>query len=157
MRNVTARLGLALAGMALWFAYPFVFWNGGIAVHQYRCNRAPWVNGTDPCFSDYIPILELGAFVLTLLLAYPFARFAFSLFAPAPAERGRGWWLAGSLAGSEYYPAVQLAAALGIGWALLHAKDYPPALYPYLVYWAAWIVWLCVGIWLSWPPKEAVL
>lgn len=110
----------------------------------------------DPCFSDYIPILELGAFVLTLLLAYPFARFAFSLFAPAPSERGRGWWLAGSSAGSEYYPALQLAAALGIGWALLHAKNYPPALYPYLVYWAAWIVWFCVAIWLSWPPKEAV-
>src|SRR4029078_4158589 len=121
MRSVAARLSLALAGMALWFAYPFVFWNGGIAVHQYRCSREPWVNGRDPCFSDYMPVLELAAFVLTLLLAYPFARFAFSLFAPPPSERGRGWWLAASSAGSEDYAALQLWGALGICWVLLPA------------------------------------
>ena len=148
-------MSLALAGMALWFAYPFVFWNGGMAVHQYRCSREPSVNGSDPCFSDYLPVIELGAFVLTLVLAYPFARFAFSLFAPPPNERGRGWRLASSSAGAEYFPALHLAAALGIVWALVHAKNYPFALYPYLTYWAAWMTWLCLGIWTSWPSKQA--
>ena len=141
-------------GVALWFAYPFVFWNGGIATFQYRCIREPVIDGSDTCFTDYIPMLELLAFVLTLALAYPFVRFAFSLFAPAPAERGRGWWLASSAAGSEYYPSLQIIGGLGIGWALLHAKNYPFELYPYLAYWAAWIGWFGVGIWLSWPPKE---
>ena len=149
------RLGLAMAGMALWFAYPFVFWNGRIAVFQYQCSREPAVNGSDPCFTDYLPIVDMLALVLTLALAYPFARFAFTLFALPPSKRGRGWWLASSSAGSDYYPSLQVFAGLGIGWALVHAKNYPFALYPYLTYWAAWIGWFCLGIWMSWPPKEA--
>jgi hypothetical protein len=155
MGNASVRFGLALSGMALWFAYPFVLWNGGGAIHQYQCSRELVVNGIDPCFTDYLPVLELMAFVLTLLLAYPFARFAFTLFAPPPCERGRGWRFAGSSAGSEYYPSLQLFAALGIGWASLHAKNYPPALYSYLAYWATWLSWFCLGIWMSWPSKEA--
>jgi hypothetical protein len=154
MRNLVLRWSLALAGMALWLAYPFVFQAGGLAVHRYRCSRMPWIHGEDPCFTDYIPVAEIAAFLLTLALAYAFARFAFTLFAPPPFERGRGWRLAASSAAWTRYPALQIAAAAGIGWALLHARTYPIALYPYWIYWAAWIAWFALGIGLSWPPKE---
>jgi hypothetical protein len=148
------RLLTACGGVTLWFAYPFVEWFGGIERFRYRCSREPVVIGRDPCFSDYIPILELIAFVLTLGLAYFFARFAFSLFAPAPEARSRGWRFASRSAGSAYFPSLQLAAGLGILWALLHLKNYPVALYPYLIYWGAWLAWFGAGIWLSWPSNE---
>ena len=154
MRN-EVRLSLALTGIGLWLAYPFVFWNGGLAVHQHGCSREqPIVEGMDPCFRDGLPVLEMGAFFLTVLLAYAFGRFAFTLFAPRSRERGRGWSLAGSSDTSDYFPALQLAALGGVGWAVLHARAYPLELYPYLIYWAAWIAWFCAGIWLSWPAKN---
>jgi len=143
-----------MAGMALWFAYPFVFWFGGMAVHHYRCSRMTWIHGEDPCFSDYIPVVEGAAFVVTLVLAVVFARFAFTLFAPPPSERGRGWRLAASSSAWSYYPALQLAAAAGIVWSLLHVRAYPAALYRYWIYWAAWSAWFSLGIWTSWPSKE---
>jgi len=154
MRGVWTRLGLALVGLALWFAYPFVFWSGGIAVHRYRCSRAPRPMDVDPCFTDYIPVMELLAFVLTLLLAFPFARFAFTLFAPPSSQRRWGWDLAASNAGSEYYPTLQALAGLGIVWALFHGAHYPAALHLYRAYWAAWIGWFCLGLWMSWPARD---
>lgn len=148
---------LAVAGMALWFAFPFMFDNGGVAVFQYRCHLEPVSDSRDPCFTDYLPMVEMAAYGLTLILAYPFARFAFSLFAPAPEARGAGWaWcMASKSAAAESYPSLQLAAGLGIVWAMLHAKNFPLALYPYLLYWAAWIAWFVIGIWASWPKAEA--
>lgn len=157
---VSSRLRLvgALAGMCLWFTYPFIFWNGGIAVHRYVCQRQPVIDGRDPCFSDYIPILEMMAFVLTLALAYPFARFAFTLFAPNPDERGRGWWLASGLTRADLFPALQVISALGFLWVGVNAQNYPAALYQYWLYWTAWIAWFAAGILVSWPrgSKQAV-
>ena len=154
MSNASTRLGLAWAGVVLWLAYPMMSWSGRVAAFQYECRRKPAVNGSDPCFTDYLPFLEMLAFPITVLLAYPFARFAFTLFAPPPSDRGASWRIAGSSAGSDYYPTLQLAAALGIGWALFHGAGYPFALYTYLTYWAAWIAWFGLGIWMSWPSTE---
>lgn len=156
MRSDTVRLSLAAAGIALWAAYPFVLQHGGAAVWHYQCSRAPWIDGEDPCFTDYLPVMEEAAVVVMLLLAYPFARFAFTLFAPPPPERGRRWRLAGASAAWHRYPGLQILAALGLPWAVLHARPYPLALYPYLTYWAAWIAWFCLGIWMSRPRRKAV-
>lgn len=143
----------ALAGMCLWFGYPFIFWSGGIAVHRYVCQREPAVDGRDPCFSDYIPILEMLAFVLTLALAYPFARFAFTLFAPDPDQRGRGWWFASRSTREDRFPMLQVIAALGFLWVAVNAQNYPAALYQYWLYWTAWIAWFAAGILFSWPHR----
>jgi hypothetical protein len=153
MPGITIRLILALVGILLWCAYPYVFWAGTVAVHLYWCSREPWVSGEDPCFWDHIPVMEMAIFVAMGLLLYPFARFAFTLFAPAQRERGRFWILAGKSDSTEYFPVLQVAAVGGIALSLLHATRYLPALYPFLAYWTLWVAWFCAGIWLSWPAK----
>lgn len=150
--SIEVRRCLAVAGMGLWLAYPFVFSSGGLAVHQHRCAKEKSIlEGLDPCLRDGLPVLEMGAFFLTVVLAYAFGRFAFTLFAPPVETRGNGWGLAGSSDASDYFPALQWAALVGLGWALLHARAYPLELYPYLIYWAAWFAWFGMGLWLSWP------
>jgi hypothetical protein len=140
--------------MGLWFAYPFVQWQGGIDAFEYRCHLMPATPDRDPCFTDYIPLLEMLAFVLTVGLAYPFASFAFSLFSRSAEIRGAGWRLASRSGGSAYFPANQVACGLGILWTALHAQAYPLALYRYLIYWAAWLLWFIIAIWVSWPTGE---
>jgi len=148
------RLVGAWIGLLLWLAYPIVEFRGQADIFFYHCRLEQPSAGRDPCFSDYLPILEIVAFVLTIVLAYPFARFAFSLYAPPEDHRGKGWRLAGRAGGAGYYPSIQLAAALGILWVGLHQKNYPVALYPYHLYWIAWSVWFALGIWISWPSSD---
>lgn len=145
------RLFGAWSGLLLWAAYPFVEWQGSTDVFWYRCRLEPATEYRDPCFTDYIPLVEMLSFVVTIALAYPFARFAFSIYAKPSDRRGRGWWLAGRSGGAEYYPSFQVAAGLGILWVALHAKNYPIALYQYHIYWAAWLAWFAGGIRASWP------
>lgn len=143
------RFAGAVSGIGLWLAYPFVTWNGSFAVFQYVCEREPFVGGRDPCFSDHLPFAEMALFVWTLALAYLFARFAFTLYAPDPDRRGRGWWLASRSTLEDGFPVPQVMAAVGLLWVALNAHGYPAALYYYWIYWTAWIVWFAAGILLS--------
>lgn len=96
------RLLGAWAGLLLWFAYPFVEWQGGIDAFRYSCRFKPVIDGRDPCFTDYIPVLEMIAFVLTIALGYWAIRFSFTLYSLPSDQRGRGWRLAGRSGGSGY-------------------------------------------------------
>ena len=144
-----------LSGIALWLAFPFVFWNGTMALFEYHCALEPASENSDPCFHDGIPVIEIVAFPATLALLYPFARFVFSLFAPEPEQRSYLWWLAGRSSSQDYFPGLHCGAAIGIVWALLHASGYPIIFYPYHLYWAAWVVFFGLGMWLGWPKLTA--
>jgi hypothetical protein len=133
----------------LWLAYPFVLWNGGQTQRLPRCALRRPVSEDGSCFIDDLPIMEMAAFGLTLLFAYPFGRFACRLFASsrrATAVRG----LARNGADSNSHLALQAAATVGIGWALWHAATITPLSTGYLVYWVTWISWFAAGIRASW-------
>ena len=133
-----ARGAAVLAGLMLWFAYPFVFVAGNTALHKHRCAGRIYQGEWDDCFSDGLPF-DLIAFPMTLILLYPFAKFAFVAFAPKPEDRSRFWRLAASEAGIAYYPVVQALAGLGALWALLHVRSFPleKGFFLYFAYWAA--------------------
>ena len=148
------RISFALAGLALWVGFPFVFWNGGIAVFQYRCHRMPIIEGRDPCFTDYLPFLEITAFAMAILLFYPFLKLAMALFAPDPPHRSRLWIGAPRSARADRRPVTLLFCALGFVWLLLNARSYPWALHAYWCYWGAWVAWVCAGVVFSLAPTR---
>jgi len=147
-----ARFAIALGGIGLFLAYPFVFVAGNTTLHNYRCAGRTFTGTFDDCFNDMLPI-DLFAFPLTLLLLYPFARFAFAAFAPAPQQRSKGWRLAGRGAGRDYSPLMQILAGVGILWAFLHVKTFPAAsvFLPFFAYWAGWLSWFVLAMLFSWP------
>jgi len=149
------RHALSWTGLLLWFAYPVAFLAGRAAEWSHRCGHRTFSGEFDDCFNDMLPILELAAPVMTLLLAYPFARLAFSIFAPAPERRTRRWRMASRSGGARYFPAFQIAAALGIAWVVFHVRLLPPfpAGWPFHLYWAAWTLWFMLGAWASWPRE----
>jgi len=149
-RSETIRLLFALAGIALWIGFPFIFWNGGIALAEYRCHRM----ARDPCFSDYIPVLEMMAFVLAAVLFYPFLKLAGAFFAPDLPDRSRLWIGAPSSSRQDRYPISLCLGGLGFVWLFLNAKSYPWALHGYWLYWGAWAVWFGAGLWFSCLPAR---
>jgi hypothetical protein len=117
----------------------------------------PNVHGEfDDCFNDALPVFELGAFPLTLILGYPFARFAFSMFGPESDRRIFRWRLASSSGGCEYFPLFQIASAIGMMWAGLHFFSMPlTTRYWYLfAYWVVWMGWFAVGDYASSPLAQ---
>lgn len=154
--NEKRRFAMAMLGLPLWLAYPFVFWFGEGARWQVRCAGGSFTGQFDACFNDYIPVIEMMAFPLTLLLLYPFLRFAFILWAPSMIERRmRTWWLARHGGGADYFPSLQLFGSIACMWAIAHLSSYPMASVtaPYILYWMAWIAWLIGGMWISWPRE----
>jgi hypothetical protein len=147
---------LAFAGLFLWATFPFLYAAGTRARWQHRCEGRSFTGTFDSCFNDGLPVFELLAFPLTLLLAYPFARFAFSTFAPLVGDRSFKWRLAGQSGGEAYFPAFQITAAIGIGWAGLHLASTPLAFrYWYLIaYWSTWIGWFVLGAIASFPASK---
>jgi hypothetical protein len=154
LKGEGARYLGACAGLALWFAYPFVEWHGGQAAHLSHGRLEPFIDSVDPCFDDHLPMGEMAAFPITLILAYFFARFAFSLYAPSPEARSWRWWFATRSAPEDLFPAFQVLIAIGILWAVVYGSKYWPALYPYLLYWGAWLGWFLLGAWLSRPRRR---
>jgi len=151
------RRALALFGLILWAAFPFAYDAGSTARWEQRCGGHVFTGTFDSCFNDGLPVLELLSFPLTLLLAYPFARLAFSMFAPKVDDRSFKWRLAARAGGRDYFPAFQIAAAIGLLWAGVHLVSTPFAgRYWYLTaYWSTWMGWFILGALASWPmPKE---
>lgn len=150
------RFWMAVVGAPLWIAYPFIFWFGAGAKWQVRCGGRTFAGAFDDCFNDYIPVLEVMAFPVMLLLTYPFLRFAFTLYAPPVEWRKRaGWWLARNGGGADYYPSLHLFVVLAVLWAAVHLVSYPLAWVtaPFILYWIMWILWLGMGSWASWPAR----
>lgn len=136
---------VALAGIALWLMYPFVYFGSTRARWTSRCEGRTFNGSFDECFNDALPIFELIVFPVTFALA--FARLAFSMFAQSADKRTVRWRLAGSGAAADYYPTFQLVCVVGIIWAILHVA-YLPLSFDYwylLTYWAAWLAWFLIG------------
>lgn len=150
------RLFVASTGLVWWIAFPFVYIAGTHARWERRCAGRTFTGTFDDCFNDALPVFELGAFPLTLILAYPFARFAFSMFGPERDLRTFSWHLAAKSGGNEYFPSFQIAAAIGIIWAGFHFFLMPLAIaYWYLLaYWVIWIGWFALGAYASSPLAQ---
>ena len=140
---------VAASGVLLWLGGAVVFAEGRTARHLYRCRGRSFTGEFDNCFNDYLPVLEVF-FVpaLVLLLAYPFARFAFSLYAPAEEGRGGLWGLGTRAGGAGHWPVLQGFALVGLLWALWSWSGYPldrPFL-AFHLYWAAFAGWFTGAI-----------
>lgn len=137
-----------LTGLLLWLTIPLIVLEGAVAKRGYRCRGRTFTGEFDDCFSDYIPILEFFFIPFFILVtAYAFARFAFSLYAPPQRRVNSIWWFApkgGSTAGR---PILQLAACLGVAWALWRLLTYPlvAELLPFHLYWGAFAMWFACG------------
>lgn len=117
---------------------------GGAAKNQYRCAGREFTGAFDDCFNDYLPILELVIPVIGLFLAYPFARFSFSIFAPQFSEGEKPWRFAEL---DLWDPGLQIAAIIGCVWTLWRALSYPLSIevWPYVTYWLTFAVWFALG------------
>lgn len=150
------RWWLAFAGIALWLTLPIIIALGGAAKHRYRCRDRVFTGQVDDCFNDYLPIAEFIFPFLVLAFAYPFARFAYSLFAPAIVYRSRWWRLASREAGSDNWPVIQSFAGTGLVVAVWNLATWHLAwdAWPYVAYWIAVSGWLLIGI-LSGKPEKS--
>lgn len=147
------RLLAASIGLIWWIGFPFAYLAGTHGRWEHRCAGRTFTGEFDDCFNDALPVLELLAFPLTLILAYPFARFAFSMFGPESDLRSFKWRLASSSGGVEHFPSFQIAAAIGFTWASFHLFSMPLAIqYWYLqTYWILWLGWFALGAYASSP------
>ncbi|WP_370170542.1 hypothetical protein [Sphingobium abikonense] len=150
------RFWLASLGIPLWLGYPFAFWFGPIVARSVRCAGRQFTGEFDDCFNDYIPVLEMLAFPMTLLLMFPFLRFAFALYAPADVKDGWRWRITGRMNGDACFPSLQLFAGMLLLWIVFHVRMLPvaPAAGLLWTYWFFWIVWLLIEIVVSWPSKQ---
>jgi hypothetical protein len=143
-----ARWTAGLAGLLLWLALPLVF--------LYAPND-PCAGKPDDCRHDYIPVFELIVIpLLVLVTAYPFARFAFSLFAPPPPRSGRLWWFAARDGAGANWPVLQIFAAACLAWTISRAaffavEDEPVALSLYRLAFALWFV---LGMFIGWLDRS---
>jgi hypothetical protein len=147
-----------MGGVLLWLAIPYIFMEGGRAKHAWRCRGRVFTGSFDDCFSDYIPVLEfLVVPFLVLAMAYPFARFAFSLYGPASEPRGRAWKLSARGGAASGWPWLQLAACIGCAWAVWRAMTYAPVrdLLPFQLYWAAFSLWFAAGALVGFTDRRA--
>lgn len=152
------RWWFSFLGVMLWFGFPVVFAFGGAARHLYRCRDRTFTGEFDDCFNDYIPVLEVIFVPLVFLVfAYPFARFAFSLFAPDQRERTHRWRLASSEGASTYWPMLQMWAGLGIALSLWSLSRYPlhGEFLPYYAYWLSFGLWFTAAIFAGRPVSAS--
>jgi hypothetical protein len=129
---------------------------GGKAKIAVRC-RGRWFKGSfDDCFNDYLPIAELGAPIVAVLLLYPFYRFAFCVFAPRVGERSAKWRLASRSSASSWHPVLLIASAMGCAWALWRLALYPvdSVTLPFMAFWFLFALWFAISGWYAAPSKQ---
>lgn len=144
---------MALAGLGFWLTGFSVLFAGGDARWAWRCGDSRSIE----CISDYIPVVEMVVPWIPLLLAYPIARFIFSMWAPPPETRSLNWWPASRRgSGDLMWPVGHLLAASGIVTSLWALLVFPPAavFQPYYLYWGASALWCALTIWAAWPSPE---
>lgn len=144
----------AVAGIGLWFLYfeaQFEFMEAG---RESYCAAREMAGGF--CNYDYIPIMELFFIPIFLIIfAYPFARFAFGIFAPS-FPRSLRWRFAGKIGAEKTYPVLQIIAVLGLFWSIFRLSALPIAHASCFAisYWIAWIIWFGIAIVASWQRRE---
>jgi hypothetical protein len=142
-----------LTGILLWLAIPLVFIYGPIGP---PCEVSAPPRPED-CFSDYIPILELFAVPLfTLVTCYPFARFAFSLYAPPPPRSRAAWWFASHAGAGANWPLLQIFAAAGCAWILWRMVLYISWDEPFWIplFRLVFLFWFVAGIVVGWRQRR---
>lgn len=148
---------MALAGFGFWLSGFWMLSEGSSARWGWRCGD----NDGGDCFSDYLPILEAVFLpIVTLLLAYPIARYVFTMWAPPPETRGLYWWPASRRGnGDLLWPFGHLLAATGIFTSLWALLVFPAAteFWPFYLYWSGSAVWCALTVWIAWPPREEAL
>lgn len=145
---------MALAGVGLWLTGFWMLFKGSDARWLWRCHGSD----SPDCFSDYIPVAEI-VFVpaATLLLAYPIARFIFSMWSPPPEMRSLPWWPASRRGSGELmWPFGHLLTAAGIFASLWTLMAFPPAtqFWPFYLYWGGSALWCALTVWAAWPRRE---
>ena len=128
---------------------------GAGAKQDVRCRGLEFTGRFDDCFNDYLPLLEIAAPFVALLLLWPVLRFAFTLWAPEPHERMRKWRLASSSPMKTWSPQFQIAGAAWAVWCLYRAALYPvdPVTAPYQATWIVFALWTLGGLAVSWPKR----
>lgn len=144
---------LAFAGPVLLELTTIVFYFGGAAKSARHCRIHPGI-----CPVDYLPLLELVLPVVVLALLYPFARLAFSLYAPDPGERTLRWRLATRSDKEDLFPMLPIFSSIGAVWAMWRAASYagPSEFLPYLLFWAVFATWFILGTACSWRGKQTI-
>ena len=148
---------MALAGLGFWLTGFSVFFSADDSRWRWGCTEP---HATHDCFSDIINPLAVFSPIFSLLLAYPIARYIFTMWAPQPEARGLNWWPASRHAGGDLlWPFGQLIAAAGIFTSLWPLHAFPPDwgfFWPYYLYWGASALWCALTVWIAWPPREEV-
>jgi hypothetical protein len=145
---------MALAGLGFWLTGMSVFLAGEPARWHWRCRGRELEYA---CFRDGLPILDMAVPVLALLLAYPIARYVFTMWAPSPEARTLPWWPASRRGSGELlWPIGQLLAATGIVTSLWTLLVFPLAaeFWPYYLFWGASALWCALTVWIAWPQPE---
>ena len=148
---------MALTGLGFWLSGFRMLAMGDSARFLWRCSGREI---EADCFRDGFPLIEAVAPFVSLLLAYPIARFVFTMWAPAPEKRALLWWPASRRGkGDLLWPAGHLLAAIGIFTSLWALLVFPPALgfWPYYLYWGGSALWCALTVWTAWPPPEETL
>ena len=146
---------LALLGAGFWLASSFMPLYGGEAEHAYRCRGREFTGQFDDCFHDGLPMVEIFAPIFALAVAWSFARFAFSLCAPAPEERRLRWRLATHYDSASFWPVLHGFAAVGLAWCLWRAFSYPfvRELAPFQAFWFLFAAWFATALAAAWPRR----
>lgn len=161
-----SRFTAALAGIGLYVAYPLVSLAGATVreaaeagPHCVAALAIDWSKASHDCFNDTLFPPEFVAIPIWFVLLLPFARLAFSMFAPDPDGRSRLWRLAGRSPAASYFPVLQFCGAVGALVCVWLAWSYPlhPIAAPYLIYWAVFIAWFALGAGVSWPRRAAAV
>lgn len=142
------RWGLAFLGLPLWFSVSLLPILSGPADYEYRCRGRRFTGGVDDCFQDGLPVLEVMAPLAALLFAYPFLRFAFSLYAPAPAARRLKWRLATRSDPGDLWPILHIFGLLGAAWSAWRLLSYPlePQFMAFQSVWSLFAFWFLGGV-----------
>jgi hypothetical protein len=142
------RWALAFLGLPLWLWSSLLPTLSGPADYQYRCGGRPFTDSFDDCFYDGIPVLEMMAPLAAMLFAYPFARFAFSIYAPHPAARRLKWRLATRSDPGDLWPTLHIFGLLGAAWAAWRLLTDPldPRVTVFQVFWSVFALWFLGGV-----------
>ncbi len=149
------RWALAIIGVLMFQVASFMPIFGGAAKWAVRCRGRAFTGDFDDCFNDYLPIMEVIVPLLALVMLYPLARFAYSLFAPPEELRALKWRPARG-GSADFFPAFHITAGLGTLWAAWRASTYPldPVTAPYIAFWPLFALWFVTGVVVAWPAGK---
>jgi hypothetical protein len=149
------RWGLGFVGVCLWLSASLLPTLSGPAEYAHRCRGRSDPAAFPDCFQDGLPVPEMMAPLAALLFAYPFARLAFSLYAPPPEARQLRWRLATRSSPTDLWPTLHLFGLIGMLWCLWRLLSYPFAaeFLPFQLAWGIFALWYLGGVLAALPGR----